>query len=53
MGGEVLGSVKARCPRVWECQGGEAGVDGWGNTLIEAMGDGKRVGISRGRTRRR
>ena len=29
MGGEVLGPVKARCPSVGECQGREAGVEGW------------------------
>ena len=28
MGGEDLGPVKAKCPCVGECQGGEAGVDG-------------------------
>jgi hypothetical protein len=36
MGGDALGSVKARCPRVGECQGKEAGR--WGSTLIEAGG---------------
>jgi len=29
MGGEVLGPVEARCPRVGECQVGEVGEDGW------------------------
>ena len=29
MGGEVLGPVKAPCPSVGECQGGEAGGSGW------------------------
>jgi hypothetical protein len=29
MGEEPLGPVKAQCPRVGECQSGEAGVDGW------------------------
>jgi hypothetical protein len=37
MGGEALGPVKARCPSVGECQGGEGGGCGWvGNTLIES-----------------
>ena len=43
MGEEALGPVKARCPSGEECQGGEAGEDGWvggwGNTLIEAGGE--------------
>jgi hypothetical protein len=45
MGREVLGPVKAGCPCVRECQGGEVevggevGVGGWGNTLIEAGGE--------------
>jgi hypothetical protein len=38
MGGEALGLVKARCPSVGVCQSGEAGVGGWGSTLIEAGG---------------
>ena len=29
MGGEALDPVKAPCPSVGECQGGEAGVGGW------------------------
>ena len=29
MGGEALDPVKAQCPSVGECQGGEAGVGGW------------------------
>ena len=29
MGGEALGPVKARCPSVGECQGGEVGVGEW------------------------
>ena len=29
MGGEALGLVKAQCPSVGECQGGEGGVGGW------------------------
>ena len=29
MGGESLGSVKARCPRVGECEGKEEEVGGW------------------------
>jgi hypothetical protein len=28
MGGEILGPVKAQCPRVGECQGQEARVGG-------------------------
>jgi hypothetical protein len=35
IGGEALGPVKAQCPSVGECHGGEAGVGGWGNILIE------------------
>jgi hypothetical protein len=30
MGGETLGPVKAQCPNVGECQGGEAGMGEWG-----------------------
>jgi hypothetical protein len=41
MGEETLGSVKARCPKVGECQGREVGVGGWvGGILIEAGGGG-------------
>ena len=44
MGEEALGSVKAQCSSVGECEGGEAGVGGWvggwENTLIEAGGEG-------------
>jgi hypothetical protein len=29
VGGEALGPVKAGCPSVGECQGGELGVGGW------------------------
>ena len=29
VGEEALGSVKARCPSIWECQGLEAGVGEW------------------------
>ena len=29
MGGKAIGPVKARCPNVGECQGGEEGVGGW------------------------
>jgi len=29
MGGEALGPVKAQCPSVEECQGGEVGRSGW------------------------
>jgi hypothetical protein len=38
MGGEALGPVEVQCPSVGECEGREAGVGGWGNTLIEAGG---------------
>jgi hypothetical protein len=38
---EALSPGKSRCPSVEECQGGEAGVGGWGNTLTEAGGRGK------------
>jgi hypothetical protein len=44
MGGETLGTVKTLCPNVGECQGREAGVGGWGITLIEAVGGGDGVG---------
>jgi hypothetical protein len=41
MGGEALGPVKAQCPSVGECQGGEVEVGGRvGNTHIEAGGRG-------------
>jgi hypothetical protein len=33
MRGEALGPVKTRCPSVGECQGGEAGVGGWGDEI--------------------
>jgi hypothetical protein len=36
MGGEAFSPVKAQWPRVGECQGGEVGVGGLGNTLTEA-----------------
>jgi hypothetical protein len=29
IGGEAVGSVKAPCPSVLECQSGEMGVGGW------------------------
>jgi len=29
MGGEDIGPVKAPCPNVGECQGGEMGRSGW------------------------
>jgi hypothetical protein len=29
MRGEAFGPVKALCPSVGACQGGEGGVDGW------------------------
>ena len=29
MGGETLGPMKAGCPSIGECQGGEAGVGRW------------------------
>jgi hypothetical protein len=44
IGGKTLGPMKAQCPSVGKCQGGEAGVGGWVggwmgvNTLIEAEG---------------
>ena len=34
------GPVEAWCPIVGECKGGEAGVGGWKNTIIEAKGRG-------------
>jgi hypothetical protein len=40
MGGEALGPAMARCPSVGEFEDGEAGLGGWGNTLIEAGGEG-------------
>jgi hypothetical protein len=37
MGGEALGPMKARGPRVGECQDREAGMGWWvGSTLVEA-----------------
>jgi hypothetical protein len=37
MGRETLGPMKARCPSIGECEGGEVGewVCGLGHTLIE------------------
>jgi len=35
-GGEALGPAKAQYPSVGECQGGEVGRAGCGNTLKEA-----------------
>jgi hypothetical protein len=29
MGREILCSLKAGCPNVWECEGKEAGLDRW------------------------
>ena len=52
MGREALGSVKAQCPSVGECQGGAVGVGGWGSTLTEAGGCGIGCGVSRGETRK-
>jgi hypothetical protein len=49
MGGEALGPVKPQCPSVEECQGGEVGVSGWGNTFIEAGGGGMGYRVSGGR----
>jgi hypothetical protein len=40
MGGEVLGPVKAWYPSLGEFKGREAGMGGWGNTLIETGGGG-------------
>ena len=37
MGGEAHGAGEALCPSLGECQGGEAGVGGWGHTRIEAV----------------
>jgi hypothetical protein len=51
MGGEALGPVKARCPRVGEGQGMEAGMGGWGSTLIEAEGGGGIEGFRGGQVR--
>ena len=33
-----MGTVKPQCPSIGECQDGEMGVGGWGNTHIEAGG---------------
>ena len=38
VGAEVLGPVKFQCPSVGKCQGGEVGLGGWGNNLMEAQG---------------
>jgi len=40
IGGEALGPVEACYPGVRGCPSGEAGVGGWGSTLIEARGRG-------------
>jgi hypothetical protein len=45
VGGEVLVPVKARCPSVGECQGGEAGVGGWVKEHVTKAG---RKGWDRG-----
>jgi hypothetical protein len=42
MGEEALGPVKARGPRVGECQGGEAGVGGWEGEHHQKAGEGGR-----------
>jgi hypothetical protein len=47
VGGEALGTVKAQCLNVGECQGGEVGVGGWVSTLIKAGGGGMLYGVSR------
>jgi hypothetical protein len=47
MGGEALGPVKAQCPSIGECYGGEAGVGGWGSTLIETGVKKDWVGVCR------
>ena len=39
MGGEALGVGKIICLSTGECQGQEAGVDGLGTRLGEAIGD--------------
>ena len=38
MGGEPIGSVEAQWSSMGECCANEAGVGGWGSTLIEAGG---------------
>jgi hypothetical protein len=43
MGEEAPGSVKAGCPTVGECQGGEVRVGGWGKYPHRIRG--KRDGI--------
>jgi hypothetical protein len=49
MGGKALGPVKARCPSVGECQGKEAGVDGWvGEYPNRSRGRVDRIGVSGG-----
>ena len=40
--------MKAGCPSVGKCKSGEAGVGGWGSTLIEAGGEGWDREFSRG-----
>jgi hypothetical protein len=53
MGGKALGPMKARCPNIGECQDGEVGVDGWGNTLIESGGEGWARGFLEGKPGKR
>jgi hypothetical protein len=53
MGGEALGPVKAQCASTGECQSGEAGVGGWGSTLIEAGVGGWHRGFLEGKPEKR
>ena len=47
MGAEVIGSEKARCPSVGECQDSEAGVGG-----LLSRGSEDRIGVFGGITRK-
>ena len=50
MGEEALGSVKAWCPNVEECQGREAEVGVCWSTLLEEGGVGMEEAVSAGET---
>jgi hypothetical protein len=51
MGGEDLHPVKAQCPSVEKCLGGEVGVGGWVvEHPLRSVGRGDRVGIFIGET---
>ena len=53
MGGEVIGPVKAQCPSVRECQGGEAEVWGRGEHPHRSRAREGGIGGSGGEARKR